>query len=217
MQEPSRVLLLAEKRVVSGALRRLFTADIAQAFYNGIYDDTNTPQFTESDDDDSDVPRASEFALLMPQPVLLWRFQIDGLQTTHYTKLPFPNFTIRLVQIDGKDICRPLDAFGRVETIKDIRVRVTVHNKWADVTSEILRRGPVTKVLEDGEVMIRDWVFHDTSHKNGGFFNIRISAIDFRDQIQDWCSENLSILSDKILFKKTRDLSRAAQAAADTE
>jgi hypothetical protein len=134
------------------------------------------------------------------------RFEVSSLCTEHFMRSQFPPFVIKLVQRNGTPVVRPIDqSTGHEQPICEMRVRVTVHNKWADVTSEVLPAGVAGNMaLIDGHLVVKNWVFQDISHKHGGFFRVQIQAIDFADEIMPHTSDRLIIHSDKVLAKKIR-------------
>jgi hypothetical protein len=133
------------------------------------------------------------------------RFEVTNLCLEHYMRCPFPSFSVRLVQRNGAPIVRTRDEAGREQPICDIRVRVTLHNKWADVTNELLAPGSAGHLtMIDGQLVVPNWVFHDISHKHGGFFRVHIEAVDEVDEVVPWVSDRIIIHSDKVLAKKLR-------------
>jgi hypothetical protein len=140
------------------------------------------------------------------------RFEVFGLAESHFMKSPFPPFTIRLVQRNGDGIQRPSDPDGKSQPILDMRVRLVVRNKWAEVTSEVLPRSNPIRVLVDGEVTVSDWNFQDISHKHGGFFTVHVLPVDFADEVLDWASIRITILSDKVHAKLKRTQGKSSSS-----
>eukprot|EP00299_Pterocystis_sp_00344_P001509 c11355_g1_i1.p1 GENE.c11355_g1_i1~~c11355_g1_i1.p1 ORF type:complete len:223 (+),score=24.88 c11355_g1_i1:33-701(+) len=206
------VLLLAEKRVAAALFRRVLSPEIAQSVMAGLYTNEVTyPLFADDDEDDiEDKSGDDSLPFLSKLPNVddaKWlRFEVSGLIDEFYTRLKYPSFTIRLVRRNGEVIDRPRNHCGHAQTVLDTRVRLSVYNKWADVTREVLSMVlPPTRVLVDGELFVDDWVFHDISHKHGGFFQVTIRPIDFASEILEWTSPRIFIHSDKVLPKTIKD------------
>eukprot|EP00299_Pterocystis_sp_00344_P005309 c1668_g1_i1.p1 GENE.c1668_g1_i1~~c1668_g1_i1.p1 ORF type:complete len:220 (-),score=49.70 c1668_g1_i1:121-780(-) len=206
---PTGILLVAEKRVAAALFRRVLSPEVARGMLLGMYpDEVAHPLFIDSDEEDQggsgDSSSETTVWKLPNVDDAKWlRFEVTGLFEEHYTRLQYPAFRIRLVRRNGEEIERPTTSCGQVQTVLDTRVRLSVFNKWADVTHEVLtmHSSPI-RVLVDGTLVVSDWTFQDISHKHGGYFQITIRPLDFTSEILEWKSPRLLIHSDKILNKQ---------------
>jgi hypothetical protein len=124
-------------------------------------------------------------------------FRVSGLVSEHYSEETFPPFTISL-------------GLEPMESLPDVNLRIQVHNKWADVTDEVLVYSHVPHVLHKGKLTIEGWVFRIHSSAHGGFFRIRISCPAFAD-VPEWWSDRLVILSSKSRAKRARKQRRGSE------
>jgi hypothetical protein len=142
------------------------------------------------------------------------RFTIENLATKHFMRTPFPPFTIRLVTLSGADVPHPMDSQGNIQALADIPISVTVHNKWVDVTSEVIPDCKQLYTLKNGSVTIGDWIFHETSLIHGEYFTIHIDPLDFVQEINGFESPRVIILSAK--YRVREQASRAPRARRTT-
>eukprot|EP00299_Pterocystis_sp_00344_P004167 c1501_g1_i1.p1 GENE.c1501_g1_i1~~c1501_g1_i1.p1 ORF type:complete len:229 (+),score=30.11 c1501_g1_i1:28-687(+) len=209
-EETAGVLRQAEQRISWGVLHRIFSPSVAEAVFNGFYlEGGEGYSLLEDIENESTNPHpanmrdvVSKHASGLEEAPWL-RFEVLDLKSSHFIKSPFPTFTISLVQNDGQPIDPPIDQDGTSLTINDVKIRIEIHNKWANVTEEVLGLSEVEKVLVNGKVCINDWVFRDVSHKHGGYFKIHIVPLDFVDEIVEWWSVPLIVHSDRSLRRWT--------------
>lgn len=139
--------------------------------------------------------------------------RIDTVNLTwrHFVNEPFPAFHIRLVQRNGGAAPRKLDG-----TLDNIRARLTVFNKWAEVTDEVLR-GSTLITLVDGCATVSDWMFKEISFNHGGSFIVRITALDFTNEVMEYSSHKIEILSEKAFSKFKRESSNNGSIKYDSD
>jgi hypothetical protein len=137
------------------------------------------------------------------------RISVTGLTQEHYTNIAYPPFSVRLKLTDGSPVCLGL---GVEAGIPSLPVLITIHNKWTNVTSEVLSAKQTKTTIEHGELLIDDWMFVDFSLAHGGYFKIHIQPLDFGDEVADWWSDKITILSAKSRPKKLRKQRRIKEA-----
>jgi hypothetical protein len=135
------------------------------------------------------------------------KLEVIGLTFEHYTNLSYPPFSIRLVRSNGADILNPNN-----EILPDVPISISVHNKWTEVTDEVLSSNQHIRSLHNGELLIDDWTFVDFSLAHGGFFKLHISALEHGAEVADWWSDKFVILSAKSRPKKLRKQRRVEES-----
>lgn len=184
---------------------QLFADGMAQYLCKSFYPDTtrdHQPQFLTNGQggfpDVSGLPQEK-------QPEAWCRFQVQNFSHTHFAKDPFPPFTIDVSQLNGDPLPRVI-VEGKPKPMADTRIRLSVHNKWADVSNEVLPDTEFVRVLKDGQLEMNDLVFQDVSLKHGGYFIMHIDPIDFSGELQPWRSPKFMIQSVKTHCIKKRKM-----------
>lgn len=140
----------------------------------------------------------------VPGAVRPWcRLVGEGCVQQHFAKALMPPIRFRLITLDGQDIPRVVKD-GQARALSEIRVRVTVMNKWADVTAEVAPETETVFSLIDGAAEMADLKFMDISLRHGGVFYVRVCAIDNASEIVAWQSGPISIQSVKTHSNKRR-------------
>jgi hypothetical protein len=132
------------------------------------------------------------------------KFEVSPLSSRHFVHVLYPAFTIHLVQQSGLMVPREVDETGKVKALPDVKVEVTVHNKWCDVTSDVLPTHSIRRTMVGGQLEISDWVFAEASSMNGGFFKLHIRSLEYGHEISDFTSQQFFVLSDKSHAKMKR-------------
>eukprot|EP00301_Raphidiophrys_heterophryoidea_P022224 c6433_g1_i1.p1 GENE.c6433_g1_i1~~c6433_g1_i1.p1 ORF type:complete len:148 (-),score=28.57 c6433_g1_i1:47-490(-) len=100
-------------------------------------------------------------------------------------------FVIELRTINGGVV--PVEI---IEGLK-IRVRISVWNKWANVTSEVLRQDQIERPFVGTGCLVRDVRFHQISLRHGGFFMIAVEECSHRLDVMPWLSSRIIVRSAK--------------------
>eukprot|EP00300_Choanocystis_sp_HF-7_P032658 c4357_g1_i1.p1 GENE.c4357_g1_i1~~c4357_g1_i1.p1 ORF type:complete len:291 (+),score=60.78 c4357_g1_i1:58-873(+) len=211
------ILLDFERRVCQGLFSRLFTPDVAKSFMKSVYNAKCTEPLFVDEPGESDNPPVTPYpGTDKVQSDDIWcRFEVNGLMQKHFAKDAFPEFTIRLVQLNGDDMPR-LTENGLVKPMNDMKIQISVFNKWADVTSEVVSDTETTRVLKDGMVTISDLVFHEISLKHGGYFILSVRAIDYAQEVLEWASGKITIQSVKTHCNQKRKRTEISNEDEDT-
>jgi len=146
-------------------------------------------------------------AILPPSPAVSCRLSVEGFAAKHFAMSSFPPFRIQLLPLNDN---KPFKA----ERAPEIRVRVAVFNKWAEVSSEVLPDTELVFTLKRGQVEVRDLVFQEVSVKHGGFFVLHISPVDYLGEILPWKSPRFQIQSVKSHCIKRRKMRESSVGPA---
>jgi len=143
---------------------------------------------------------------VVPKPE--FRLQATEFVDTWFAKDYYPKFTVTIGSFSG--------AISVPPELMDFQVAVSVHNKWVDVTSEVV--APATELIRtvrNGVLDISDLIFIDVSLKHGGHFAIHVSPIGLDNVVAGWVSPNVVIQSVKTHCNKKRK-SRETPALTST-
>jgi hypothetical protein len=127
----------------------------------------------------------------------VFRFQVLGILTSFFAKENFPTFSVEIIQQNGQSLPRAANG-ARTKPVADVRFRLVLLNRWADVTHELLLpfSEPI-RIAVDGRCEINDFVISDISAKYGGYFILCIVPIDCAHEIGIWRSQQIVIQSCK--------------------
>jgi len=199
------VLLQFEKHVCSSLLHRLFDRELASLFLESFYPSNQAPSLLLDDQEQN----AHVSVEVEPEPVtaphkspqvgdeFCCRIDVVGFECSHYAKSEYPQFTIRLVQLNGDPIEQQDTTNDTFRALCDLPVRITLLNKWADVTEDVLPGAKRHRTLHNGRCVVNDFVFHEISLKHGGFFTLVITPLNFASEVREWRSPKITIQSVK--------------------
>jgi len=210
-----------EKMIVRNALLRLFNPTMTSALLEGFYAASPgmcqflDPDFVGSTSSDSErsqfpSPPPSPSALKLEDesvisefsaPAPAFQFQVADFPDTYFAKDYFPKFIANVI---GEQRFLPVE-------LSEFNVSVSIRNKWADVTAEVLAPNTnLLRVVKDGALEISDLIFIDVSLKHGGFFTLHITPVD-TTVVGSWTSPPFAIQSVKTHCNRKRK-SRESQA-----
>jgi len=216
MSRPMMIDVDTEKMIVRNALLRLFNPTMTSALIEGFYAaNPNMPQFlnpeymlanassSPSQSDDSHFPPSPPPMMLNEGPIKdeneekpQFQLVVRDFPDTYFAKDYFPKFSVAVSPVDG--------AMYIPAELSEFQVTVSVHNKWADVTSEVLAAHTnLVRTVKDGVLDISDLIFIDVSLKHGGFFSLHVTPVDCR-QVAPYMSPNFAIQSVKTHCNRKR-------------
>eukprot|EP00299_Pterocystis_sp_00344_P007225 c2241_g1_i1.p1 GENE.c2241_g1_i1~~c2241_g1_i1.p1 ORF type:complete len:280 (-),score=77.54 c2241_g1_i1:75-914(-) len=240
-QDVQVVMLNLEKSIVHRVMKRLFGEDASETAFSKLYSDSVTsPRFLpESEKRAWPMLLEAAFAAAIdperitidhPYPMVssqsqqqndttspqstsqVWcQLYVRDLSASYVVKESIPPFAVELRQLDGSEIPRANEG----KPLADVRVKLTLFNKWADVTSEILPNTDPYRTLVDGKCVIDDLWFLEVSAKHGGFFILQISSIDNQNEIASWRSAAISILSHNTIHSKRKKMKGNEDGASE--
>eukprot|EP00299_Pterocystis_sp_00344_P007990 c2845_g1_i1.p1 GENE.c2845_g1_i1~~c2845_g1_i1.p1 ORF type:complete len:275 (-),score=25.36 c2845_g1_i1:63-848(-) len=211
--------LAFEKKLVNGMLNRLFKPGVSRALFSSLYPQTSrVPQFIDSEDSSWPLilnayrSRHTSAPSLRPdgsEPTSeAWcRLVAHNLQDRHFEKDTFPPFTVKLVKLDGSELPRVIED-GCPKPMADMRIRLSVYNKWSNVSQDVMKDVEYVRTLKDGSLTISDLVFQEISLKHGGYFVLHIDPIDYKSEVLPWKSPKITIQSVKTHSNKKRKYKR---------
>jgi len=213
-----------EKKLVSGMLNRLFKPGVARALLQSLYPTTiRSPQFITADDSSWPLILQAYRSRTTSSRVdnidagvsdSAWcRLTVSNLIDRHFEKDLFPPFTVRLVRLDGTPLPRVMED-GHPKPMADMRIRLSVFNKWANVSQDVLNDVEFIRTLKDGTLTINDLVFQEISLKHGGHFTLHIDAVDYKSEVMPWKSTKITIQSVKTHSNKKRKFKRGGSDQA---
>jgi hypothetical protein len=214
-----------EKTIVRNALLRLFNPTMTTALIEGFYSQNNgMPQFLDADPATAEpstvsTPEVQELepTSLVPSPPMAmtdfpsverfaepaapsrptFRLELAEFSSNYFAKDYFPKFRVSAVPVNGFD--------ALPQELEEMPVTVSVHNKWAEVTSEVLPpHTELTRVVKNGVLDIADLMFMDVSIKHGGHFVIKVSPVDHGNLVSSVKSPRFTIQSVKTHCNKKR-------------
>eukprot|EP00300_Choanocystis_sp_HF-7_P009335 c16378_g1_i2.p1 GENE.c16378_g1_i2~~c16378_g1_i2.p1 ORF type:complete len:219 (-),score=39.78 c16378_g1_i2:102-758(-) len=208
--EDLRRALTLEKRVCEGLLDRLFKGAVSRALLNSFYSPSiSSPQFVEPTAQcwpsiiQAHRTKPREPARGAEGESVWCRINVQGFSDKHFEKNTFPEFSISIVQLDGSPLPRVVEE-GQTKPMADMRIRISVLNKWANVSTEVLKDVEFVRTLKDGKLVVSDLVFQEISLKHGGFFILTIDPIDYKHEVLPWKSPEITIQSVKTHSNKKR-------------
>ena len=207
--------LTMEKTISSNLLNYFFSKDIATSLFTSLYPESvNTPIFLSGDT--ATLPTAPTQSIPTPGsssnpvdangiPAQAWcRFEVKDFVLKHFAKDLYPPCMVELVQLNGDPIPRMVGEDGAITPLSDVRVRLQLFNKWADVTKEVLPDLEAVRTLKDGKCYISDLSFQEISLKHGGYFILCVNPIDYNGEVVPWKSDKIIIQSVKTHSNKRR-------------
>eukprot|EP00301_Raphidiophrys_heterophryoidea_P017931 c2928_g1_i2.p1 GENE.c2928_g1_i2~~c2928_g1_i2.p1 ORF type:complete len:477 (+),score=85.81 c2928_g1_i2:60-1490(+) len=175
----NELLLSGEKTVCLRALQRVFSNDVAQAFFQNLYAGRETPffldgspsqddeKFYESEDEsklESDNNSSVDCASAMNgpwtgMPTCTWfRLCVTGLQRRYYTKEPCPPLTvkiIRLLSIDGGRMVASQNDGDETSPENGVKLPSTSPPLLSDIRIQLVVRNKWAEVTQ--EVLLPDF------------------------------------------------------------
>eukprot|EP00301_Raphidiophrys_heterophryoidea_P027205 c9542_g1_i2.p1 GENE.c9542_g1_i2~~c9542_g1_i2.p1 ORF type:complete len:233 (-),score=48.28 c9542_g1_i2:238-936(-) len=204
--DTDEVLLQFEKHVCSSLLNRLFDRELASLFLESFYPTNQTPSLLLDDQEQTSQATVE----VEPEPISVphkspqvgdefcCRLDVINFECSHYAKSDFPPFTIRLVQLNGDPIEQQQDSTNDTfRAVCDLPIRLTLLNKWADVTEDVLPGAKRNRSLHNGRCVVSDFMFHEISLKHGGFFTLVVVPLNFETEVREWRSPKITIQSVK--------------------
>jgi len=214
-----------EKKLVSGMLNRLFKPGVARALFQSLYPtNIRSPQFITADDSSwplilqayrsrTTASRVDNVGDSGVSESVWCRLTVSNLADRHFEKDLFPPFTVRLVRLDGTPLPRVMED-GHPKPMADMRIRLSVYNKWANVSQDVLKDVEFIRTLKDGALTINDLIFQEISLKHGGHFTLHIDAVDYKSEVMAWKSQKITIQSVKTHSNKKRKFKRGGSDQA---
>ena len=208
---PDAILLAAEKKIAEKLLPICLGVHIAPAVMQGLFpDDLTLPIFV--DDVEFSEEEEEQSVLKVPDDkfkvYMLKVLDEASFTTSCFTDEKFPSFVIELVKRGG-------DPISDSQALLNLtRVRLTVWNRWAEVTHEVLQPIPGETYpmfqLQEGKVVISGLVFREITHKHGGYFKIhvQVSSPVVSEMTLEWLSPRISVHSHKVRIKQNRKKQR---------
>lgn len=198
-----------ERRIANNILQRLFTPTASNYIRTLLYSQGGAPHRGVY----GGASEWNEAAQPTPEPENAWcRLEVQGLKLQHFAKDPLPPFRIVVRQLNGDPLPRTTQADGTLKPMVDMRVRFSLSNKWATVTSEVLLDAQLEYTLVDGVCDVPGLVFHEVSVKHGGHFTLKVLPIDFAGEVLPWKSPKLKIQSVKTHCLRKRKMHATAAA-----
>jgi len=131
------------------------------------------------------------------------KLHVDFEMDSYFAKVAVPAFSVTLVQADGQAIPRRIKD-GRRMCLSDMRVKLSVWNKWADVSHEVIPDTDQILTLKDGHCPVDNLVFTEISLKHGGSFTLVVEPIDHKASVQWWSRKGIIIQSVKTHCNRKR-------------
>jgi hypothetical protein len=216
-------LLNAEKRVAGELLPLVLLPRFSEPCFEEWFGQAKDPQFTDpqvkepSNEDaagfivaDPAVVDQDEFAIKYGENLsgFQWiyystmsfccrrnwlRFEVSGLPTKIFVNTTIPDIHISLVPIGGGHA----DEWERRRNtdLSHINVELSVHNRWANVTSDVFPQQQMLYTLHQGQLVISSRIFKEISSIHGGFFRFHLDSLDFLSEIAPFVSEKITVVS----------------------
>jgi len=197
-----------EKTIVRNALLRLFNPTMTSALLEGFYAaNPGACQFLSAEGNPSVPPSDDGSFSQSSSPMVAPKIEsvqekpafalvVADFPDTYFAKDYFPKFTVAVAGTSGQQFFPP--------ELAEFQVAVSVHNKWADVTSEVLATNTtLIRTVKDGVLDISDLIFIDVSLKHGGFFTLHVSPLE-KPFVSEYISPSFAIQSVKTHCNRKR-------------
>eukprot|EP00298_Acanthocystis_sp_HF-20_P010659 c18979_g1_i1.p1 GENE.c18979_g1_i1~~c18979_g1_i1.p1 ORF type:complete len:245 (-),score=70.64 c18979_g1_i1:15-749(-) len=201
--------LETEKVIAFNVLKRLFQERFAFSLFHELYP-THGSEFQTSNfvNNSSLVP----FSLSPKPPKLELTMKVEEFSLSHYAGIAFPKFEISITRSNNSRIINryssnQYDTFSSLrEDIPDIEIKLSVWNKWADVSDDVLPNHNRIKLIQNGNLEVSDFVINGVSIKHGGFFILRIDPISTNSDfsLNSWHSGQITVNSTRTLSKRRK-------------
>jgi len=149
----------------------------------------------------SSVPALHESLSTQPTTILKWaKLYVTNIPETAYVSVALSNVKISVTHANGDPIIDDNSSSW------SIPIRFTVHNKWTDVSDEVVENHDQLTVLEirGSSLVLPDVIFREVSVHHGGYFEIQIRVGDGYDSEIQSFRRRINVMSLKAKKRRRR-------------
>jgi hypothetical protein len=127
---------------------------------------------------------------------------VTGLPDKIVVNMNVPELRVSLIPINN-DRSEEWETL-RMQKYSFVNVEVTVHNRWTDVTTEVVPGFRTFYTLANGSIVIHNWQFKQISSFHGGSLQLRIHPLDWTSDIKPWESGLLTVVSNNLAKQRRK-------------
>eukprot|EP00298_Acanthocystis_sp_HF-20_P022875 c31106_g1_i1.p1 GENE.c31106_g1_i1~~c31106_g1_i1.p1 ORF type:complete len:268 (+),score=26.44 c31106_g1_i1:29-805(+) len=177
-----------EKIIAINLLKCLYHENYVPIIFNSLF--YSEEGFMKRDNNMNEGGNSSLSSVEYKKPIIT--IKVENLTPSCYVKHVFPQFCVKLVVQSSPPLLASI--------IPEIELKITVWNKWVDVSSEVLPEKMQARKVKNGILNVSDFMINEVSLVHGGYFIIHIQPLNNKNsqvQVLPWQSGPITIINSK--------------------